>query len=79
MMSGICLLRELRFFRPGAYRTSDKGLKLKEGRIGLDVRVICFIVMMVRQCNMLTRVSLNALSLEEFKDRLNEAVKNLNH
>ncbi|KFQ15489.1 hypothetical protein N330_05966, partial [Leptosomus discolor] len=52
------------------------GFKLKEGRIGRDIRKKCFTVRLVRHWNWLPRV-VAAPFLEVFKARLDGALSNL--
>ncbi|KFQ80351.1 hypothetical protein N335_13896, partial [Phaethon lepturus] len=54
------------------------GFKLKEGRFRLDIRKKFFTMMMVRQKkSVLSKVVVDASSLEVFKVRLDEALNNL--
>ena len=52
-------------------------MKLKEGRFRLDVRKKSFTVRMVRHWNRLLSDVVDALSLETFKARLDQALGNL--
>ncbi|KFZ65457.1 hypothetical protein N321_11663, partial [Antrostomus carolinensis] len=53
------------------------GFKLKEGRFRLDIRKKFFSVRVVRHWNRLPKETMDALSLEVFKARLDEALSNL--
>ncbi|KFU95586.1 hypothetical protein M959_09038, partial [Chaetura pelagica] len=53
------------------------GLKLEEGRFGLDVRRKFFTVRVVRHWNRLPRETVDAASLEVLKARLDGALSNL--
>ena len=57
--------------------TGGCGLKLKEGRCRLDIRRKIFSVRAVRYWNRLPREVVDAMSLEVFKARLDEALANL--
>ena len=58
-------------------RTRGSGFKLKEGRFRLDIRKKSFTVREVRHWNRLPRDMVDALPLETFKARLNQAPSNL--
>jgi len=63
----------------GAYsnRTRGNGVKLKEGRVRLDIRKKFFTMGVVRHCNRMPRKGVDAPSLEVFKVRLDGALNNL--
>ena len=54
--------------------TRGNGFKLKEGRFKLDLRNKSFTVKVVRHWNRLPRSALDALPLETFKARLDQAL-----
>ena len=58
-------------------RTSGNGFKLKEGRLRLDIRKTFFTIWVVRHWNWLSNDLIDALSLDTFKARLDEAQGNL--
>ena len=63
-------------------RTRGNGFKLGEGKFRLDVRQFFFFltiitVRIMKHCNRLPRSVVEALSLETFKDRLDQALSNL--
>ena len=58
-------------------RTRGNGFKPKEGRFRLDIRKKSFTERVVRQWNRLPRDMVDALSLETFKARLDQALSNL--
>ena len=58
-------------------RTRGDGFKLKKGRFRLDIRKNSSTVRVVRHWNRLPRDVVDALSLETFKARLDEALGNL--
>ena len=58
-------------------RTRGNGFKLKEGRFRLDLRKKFCTVRVVRPWPRLPREAVAAPSLEVFKARLNEALRNL--
>ncbi|KFW74152.1 hypothetical protein N305_07649, partial [Manacus vitellinus] len=53
------------------------GLKLKEGRVRIDIRKKFFTVRVVRHGNRLPREAVDSPSLEVFKARLDEALSSL--
>ena len=65
------------FERVDNSRTRGNGFKLKEGRFRLDVRGKFFTMRVVRCWNRLSRVAVDALSLEAFKARLDGALGSL--
>ena len=65
------------FVRIDNSRTRGNGFKLKEGRFSLDVRGKFFTMRVVRCWHRLPRAVVDALSLEVFKARLDEAPGNL--
>ena len=54
-----------------------KGLKLEEGRFGLDIRKKFFTMRVVRHWKRLPREVVDAPSLEAFKARLDGTLSNL--
>jgi len=60
-----------------SFRTRGYGLKLKDGRIRLDLRKIFFTMRVMRHWNWLSRETMAGPSLEVFKYRLNGALSNL--
>ena len=69
--------RDRPFSRVCGNRTKGNGFKLKEGRFRLHIRKKYFTVRVVRNRNKLPRVVDDALSLEAFKVRLDQALGNL--
>ena len=65
------------FVRSCNYRIKGNGFKLEEGRFKLDIRKKFFTVRVVRHWNKLLSESVDALTLEAFKPRLHEALRNL--
>jgi len=65
------------FTRAGSNRTRGNGFKVTEGRFRILIRKEFCTRRMVRNCNKLLREAVDALSLEEFKARLNGALSNL--
>ena len=57
-------------------RMRGNGFRLEEGRFRLDIRKF-FTVRVVRHCNSLPGETVDALSLEAFKARLDGALSNL--
>ncbi|KFR17238.1 hypothetical protein N306_02010, partial [Opisthocomus hoazin] len=53
------------------------GLKLREGRFGLGIRMKFFTMRVVKHWNRLPREMVDAPSLETFKARLDAALSNL--
>ena len=53
------------------------GFKLKEGRFWLDIKKKSLTVRVVRHWNRLPRDVMDALSLQNFKARLDQALSNL--
>ncbi|KFP23785.1 hypothetical protein N325_05088, partial [Colius striatus] len=53
------------------------GVKLKEGRFRLNIRKNFFTIRVVEHWNKLPRETVNALSLETFKVRLDGTLSNL--
>jgi len=58
-------------------RTRGNDCKLKDGRFRLDIRKKFFTMRVVKHWNRLTREVVDATSLEEFKARLDGALRNL--
>jgi len=58
-------------------RTRGNGFKLKEGRLGLDIRKKFFTLWVVRHWNRLLRETVAAPSLAVFKARLDGVLSNL--
>ena len=65
------------FSRVCSDRTKANGFKDKESRFRLDIRKKSFAVRVVGHWNSLTRDVVDALSLDTFKARLNQALSNL--
>ncbi|PKU47403.1 hypothetical protein llap_2305 [Limosa lapponica baueri] len=65
------------FMRESSHRTRGNGFKLKEGRLGLDIRKTFFTLRVVRHWKRLPREVVDAPPLEVFKARLNGALNNL--
>jgi len=65
------------FTRACSERTRDNGFKLKESRFRLDIRKKFFTMRVMSHWNRLPREVVDALSLEVFKARLDEALCNL--
>ena len=63
------------FSRVHGDRTRGNSFKLKEGRFRLDTRRKSFTVRVMRHCNRLPRDVVDALSLEAFKARLDQAAQ----
>lgn len=61
----------------GHVRTGQEKLKLKEGRIGLNIRKKFLAVRVLRYRNRLSRKAGDSLCLEVFKTGLNGALSNL--
>jgi len=66
-----------RLFIAASVRVRRDGFKLEEGRFGLDVRKKSFTMRMVRHWNRLLRDAVDALSLETFMVRLDQALGSL--
>ena len=64
------------FDRVCGSRTRGNGFKLREGRFRLDTRKKSLTGRVVRHCNKLPSVVVDALSLETFKMRLDKALGN---
>jgi len=58
-------------------RRRSNGLKLREGRFGLGIRMKFFTMRVVKHWNRLPREMVDAPSLETFKARLDAALSNL--
>jgi len=54
-----------------------QGFKLEEGRFRLDIRNKLFTVRVGKHCNRLSRETVDALSLEALKPRLDGALSSL--
>ena len=65
------------FHRVYGDRTRGNGFKLKEDKFRLDIREISFTVRMMMHWNRLPRDMADALFLETFKARLDQALGNL--
>ena len=65
------------FHRVYGDRTRGNGFKLKEDKFRLDIREISFTVRMMMHWNRLPRDMADALFLETFKARLDQALSNL--
>jgi len=65
------------FSRACCDRTRSNGFKLRGGRFRLDIRKKFFTTRVVRNWNRLSRETVEALSLETFKARLDRALSNL--
>ena len=59
---------------PSSIKLTGGRLKLKEGRFRLDIRKKYFTARVVRHWNRLSSVVVDALSLETFKVRLDQAL-----
>ena len=59
---------------PSSIKLTGGRLKLKEGRFRLDIRKKSFTERVVRHWNRLSSVVVDALSLETFKVRLDQAL-----
>ena len=70
-------MKQTLFSRVCGDKTKGNGFKLKEGRFRLDIRKKSFTVRVVRHWNRLPRDVVDALSLETFKVRLDQALGNL--
>ncbi|KAK4825017.1 hypothetical protein QYF61_023021 [Mycteria americana] len=68
--------RERLFTKACSDRTSDNGLKLKEGRFRLDIRKKFLMMRAARHWSRLPREAVDAPSLEGFKVRLDRAFSN---
>ena len=64
------------FYKACSSRMRGKGLKLEEGRFGLDIRKKFFTMRVVRHWNRLPSKVVDAPSLEAFKASLNRTLSN---
>jgi len=65
------------FSRACCDRTTSNGFKIREGRLRLDIRKTFFTMRVVKHWNRFPREAVEALSLETFKARLDQALSNL--